>query len=253
MILKKLIIILIFTTFFLSCNKQTSKVDNAIIDSNTQSKKIDNSKYYTQKDTVLITTEIGDTLKIEKTEFNTIIDKHPEFFEKFPNNPDQSYFNNNDKEEFGSELGQDKYYVLYAYFLKKRNGEKEFEQHRKTLIDIFLNINLLFQNFEYGGTYFGHQHHRILGYAEYSIYLMPKTKDDVSKTYDISKQKDLYIKSLRQLIDDESKIDFNVYGKEKIEHIKKLNEIVDKLDRLITENFYMRRAQEFQYSYYEYY
>lgn len=58
---------------------------------------------------------------------------------------------------------------------------------------------------------------------------------------------------MRQLIEDESKIDFNTFGQEKIEQTQKLNKIVDELDKQITNNFYLRRAQEFQYGYYEYY
>ena len=83
--------------------------------------------------------------------------------------------------------------------------------------------------------------------------MLPKNNDNISKTYNITKQKELYIKSLRQLIEDENKIDFNTLGQEKIERTKKLNKIVDELDKLITDNFYLRRAQEFQYGHYEYY
>lgn len=252
--MKKTFYILTIIIGLLSCDNHPKKVDKTpIAKTEIKNSKVDNSKYYTNKDTVLITTEIGDTLKFAKTEFNNIIDKHTEFFKEYPANPDQTYFNGNDMEEFGSEVGQDNYYVLYAYFLKQKNGVKEFAQQRQKLIDIYSNINSLFGHFEYGGTYFGHQSSRILGYAEYSIYLLPKTKSDISKTYDITKQKEFYIKSLRQLIEDESKIDFNTLGKEKIERTKNLNKIVDELDNLITDNFYLRRAQEFQYGHYEYY
>ncbi len=252
--MKKTIYILTITIGLLSCNNRSKLVEETTIaKTEILNSKFDNSKYYTKKDTVLIITEIGDTLKFAKAEFNNIVDKHTEFFKEYPVNPDQAYFNYNDKEEFGSEVGQDNYYVLYAYFLKQKNGVKEYAQQRQKLIDIYSNINSLFGHFEYGGTYFGHQSSRILGYAEYSIYLLPKTNDDISKTYDITKQKELYIKSLRQLIEDESKIDFNTLGQEKIEQTKKLNKIVDELDNLITDNFYLRRAQEFQYGHYEYY
>ncbi|MGN6533860.1 MAG: hypothetical protein ACTHK0_19115 [Ginsengibacter sp.] len=232
-------------------------VDKEII--NSKAIKIDNSKYYTKQDTItIIATEIGDTLKYSKGKFNHIIDNHPEFFEAFkqygyPPDPDQAYHCNSDEEEFGSEVGQDTYYELYAYFLKQKNGIQKYAQQRKKLIDIYSNINSLFGHFQYGGTYFGHQSRRILGYAEYSIYLLPKKKEEIEKTYDVSKQKELYIKSLRQLIDDESKIDFNTLGHDKIERNNELNKIVDDLNRLITDNFYLRRAQEFQYEHYEYY
>jgi hypothetical protein len=94
---------------------------------------------------------------------------------------------------------------------------------------------------------------RVLGYAEYSIYLLPKAKKDISKTYSIKKQKAHYIESLRLLIEDESKIDFKTSGIDKLELIQKLNKIVVELDKLITDNFYLRRTQEFQYVHYEYY
>ncbi len=253
-IVKHKIYILTITIGLISCNNQHKQVESiAINNTDKLISKVDNSKYYTQQDSVLISTEIGDTLKYSKSDFNSIVEKHTEFFKNYPENPDQTYFNGNDKEEFASEVGQDNYYVLYAYFLKQRNGVKEFSQQRRKLIEIYSNINSLFENFEYGGTYFGHQRSRILGYAEYSIYLLPKTKEDITKTYDITKQKKLYISTLRQLIEDESKIDFETLGKKKIERIKKLNAIVDELSKLITDNFYLRRAQEFQYLHYEYY
>lgn len=59
---------------------------------------------------------------------------------------------------------------------------------------------------------------------------------------------------MRQLIIDESKIDFNTLGQEKkIERTKILNFTVDELEKLITDNFFLRRAQEFHYGHYEYY
>lgn len=252
--MKHLLYIFFLTT--LSCNNQSKKIDKSVIEKNNNivlKHQIDNSKYYTEKDTVYINTEIGETLKFAKAEFNQIIDKHPEFFKKYPNNPDQLYFNDNDREEFGSEVGQDTYYTLYAYFLKQRNGIDKYAKQRKKLIEIYSNVNSLFGQIQYGGTYFGHQAMRILGYAEYSIYLLPKEKNEIQKTYDITEQKKLYIKSLRQLIEDESKIDFNTLGKEKEERNKNLNRIIDEIDKLISDNFYLSRTQEFHYGHYEYY
>ncbi len=239
----------------LSCNNKPKQVDKTFQQDTTQkiTERIDNSSHYTNQGTVQIVTEIDDTLIYSKTEFNNIVDKHPEFFQKYPDNPDQTYYNDNDKQKFGSEAGQDTYYMLYAYFLKQRNGDKQFATQRQKLIDIYSNINSLFGHFEYGGTYFGHQSRRILAYAEYSIHLLPKQKTYISKKYDIAKQKQLYIQSLRQLVNDESSIDFNTLGNEKIKRNKELNDIVDNLDSVITDNFYLKRTQEFQYGHYEYY
>lgn len=253
-IVKQKIYILVITAGFLSCNNQPDQVEKtAIVKTETQTNKFDNSKYYTQQDTILIATEIGDTLKFAKSNFNKIVDEHPELYQEFPVHPDKLYYRFVNSVDFGSEQGQDAYYALYAHFLKQKNGTTKYVQQRRNLIEIYSRINSLFAHFQYGGTYFGHQKMRILGYAEYSIYLFPKEKNEIEKTYDIVKQKELYIKSLRQLIEDESKIDYETLGQEKITRNKKLNTIVDELEKLITDNFYLRRTQEFHYSNYEYY
>lgn len=253
--MKNIFYILILTA--LSCNCQTKQTDKTTnIDATNQVstlKKTDNSRYYTTKDTLLISTEIGYKLEFSKEEFNQIIDKHPEFFNDYPQAPDQLYYCLGNNIDFNCEAGQDDYYVLYAYFLKQKNGIDKYDGRRNKLIDIYSNINNLFQRFQYGGTYFGHQYARILGYAEYSVYLYSESKDNFEKTYNITKQKEFYIKSLRQLINDENKIDNQTLGKEKIERMRELNKIVDDLNKLITDIFYLRRAQEFQYGRYEYY
>lgn len=118
--------------------------------------------------------------------------------------------------------------------MKQKNGVEEYVEIRENLINLYLDINSLFQKIEHGGTYFGHQSYRILAYAEYNIYLY---KYGIEKLYDISKQKELYIKSLRQLIKDE-------------EYDENVDEIVNIIDKRITNIFYLRCAQEFQYKYY---
>jgi hypothetical protein len=246
----------------LSCTnkpKETEKTEEAkqkvsadTIETTIQTEKKGNPKYYTKLDTIAIPVEI-DTMRYVKADFNRIIDEHPELYQEFPAHPDLLYYSLTNSGDFSSEVGQDNYYILYAYFLKQKNGEKKYAKQRKKLIDIFSNINSLFRQLQYGGTYFAHKYPRILGYAEYSVYRLPKEDDIVEKTYDISKQKLLYIKSLRQLIADESKIDFESLGKEKMERTNKLNELVDELDILITNLFYLREAQDFQYSHYKYY
>lgn len=231
----------IFIFIFISCSEKPKKVKETTIE-----------KKEIVKDTLIFFPEAEDTLTFSTIQFDEIIENHPEFFKEYPKDPDFSYYSNDDTFNFDSEVGQDTYYTLYAYFLRQKNGGDVFSNERKQLIAIFRHINALFQSFEYGGTFFGHQYSRILGYAEYSIYLMPKEDSRIKKTYDITKQKELYIKSLRQLIKDESRIDNETLGKEKIEREKELNKIVDKLNELITSNFYLRRAQEFQYTHYEY-
>ena len=255
--MKKILFLLIFLAF--GCKNQmkqtdeTKNIDSASQKDNTN--QVDITKYYTTKDTVIITTELDDTLKFSKEEFNEIIDNHEELYNNDNiENPDQLYdYNGKVDELFDCEVCKDNYYILYAYFLKQKNGDKKYAERRKRIIDIYSNINLLFDHFQYGGTYFGHQKSRIIGYAEYSIYTYSESENDLTKTYNISKQKEYYIKSLRQLIKDESSIDCDTIGKEKIIRNKELNKIVDEIDKLITDLYYLRTAQEFQYEHYDYY
>jgi hypothetical protein len=218
-----------------------------------QTSQPDKVKYYTDRDSLAITTETGEILKYSKEEFNAIVDNHPELYSDNVKDPDETYCCNADNKRFGSEAGKDEYYMLYAYFLKQKNGIDKYAERRKQLIGIYSNLNSLFGHIEYGGTYFGHQASRILGYAEYAIYLYKYYEDKFSKTYDIEKQKDLYLKSLRQLIDDENTIDNETLGEAKIKRSKELNAIVDKLDKAITDHFYLGQSQEFQYKNYQYY
>ena len=232
-------------------NETSTKVDS---DKTTSTKqRNDKAKYHTTLDTMSIATELGDTLRFTNERFNKLVDGHEELYSDLVYNPDILYYDHAENIDLGSEADQDAYYVLYAYFLKQKNGVDKYNTQRKTLINIYSHINSLFDHFQYGGTFFGHQRLRLVAYAEYSIYLMPKKVEDSEKTYPITKQKELYIKSLRQLILDESKIDYETRGKEKIERTRTLNKIVDKLDSAITDIFYLRQAQTFQYDNYQYY
>lgn len=256
----KLIMTVVLTSVLLGCTQQP-KADNGLT-SNQRDKadqsestiqKLDNSKYYTTNDTLIIAADNDNILKYSKDEFNQIVDDHPELFNSYPRDPDRLYYSLGDKGEFTSEVGRDNYYVLYSYLLKQKNGIDNYAGPRKKLINIYSKINALFQNIERGGTYFGHQYARILAYAEYSVYLYSRYKNNISKRYDISKQKELYMQSMRQLIEDEIEIDDQIVGDEKIGRSKELNILVDDLDKLISDNFYLRRAQAFHYRHYEYY
>jgi hypothetical protein len=222
-------------------------------DSVFESEKLHNPHYYLSSDTLTISTENLGTYKYSKEDFNRIVDNHPELYNDYWESPDEKFYCYGDNAEFGSEAGKDHYYFLYSYFLKQKNGIKKYAKQRKKLIDIYRKINSIFQRIEHGGTYFGYQYQRVLGYAEYSVYLLSVKNDNLKKTYDFSNQKELYIKSLRQLIEDELKIDDEILEKEKEKRKQDLNKTVDELNTLIKDLFYLRRAQEFQYSHYNYY
>lgn len=223
-------------------------------------------KCYLNEDSISIRIDRQTIETYTKEEYNDIVDYHPELYDyKYPKEPLILYEGLESYEMFGSEAGQDSYFVMYAHFLKQKNGEKKYRKQREQLVQIYRNINSLFGSFQYGGTYFGHQYYRVLGYAEYSVYLYSHREGDFKKNYDISKQKQLYIESLRQLIEDEVSVDYNMYGptkesntkekiaKRRLDRVSELNEIVDEIEKNITDLFYLRRAQEFHHLHYEYY
>ncbi len=250
--MKNLLCILILMS--LGCNNQATQTVNATDKDSTGKffSKTDNSKYYTTKDSVQIT-DVWDTITYTKQAFNQIIDEHPEFFNDVPQHPDLLYYSLGKGTQFSSELGQDAYCVLYAYFLRQKNGEQKYAEIRNKIAAIYTNINLLFNDFQHGGPYFYHQNARISAYAEFTVYQHAENPDGFGKTYNISRQKELYLHSLRQLIADESSIDFETARAEKPNRIKSANKKVDKLDSLITDNFYLRKAQAYHSDHYQYY
>lgn len=230
----------------LSCKNQPE----ASLKSNELDKDTINSNHYTKQDSVVYITDRNDTAVYKKDQFNQIVKNHPEFFSEYFNEPDNFYQCLNNDNEFSSEAGQDEYFILYSYFLKQKNNSKQYNERRKNLITIYSEINSLFASIQHGGTFFGHQYYRILGYAEYSIYWYSR-EDGFSKTYNVSSQKDIYIKSLRQLINDEIEIDDEINDDYKLEKKEELNHRVNSIEKLITDIFYLRRAQEFHYRFYE--
>lgn len=196
--------------------------------------------------------QTNDSLVYSWENFDNILSNHPEFLFEEAFDPTLSYHLQHDV-EFTSEAGQDNYCMLYSYFLMQVNGEQKYTTQRKRLFQLFSKINELFALIEQGGSYFGHQHKRLLAEVEYSIYLMPKDKSGLRKTYAINKQKQLYIQGLRQLVTDETANNGGIEPQRKLNQIKRLNAIIDDINQLIADNFALRRAQHFQSNYYEYY
>lgn len=140
--------------------------------------------------------------------------------------------------------------MLYSWFLKSKNGVEKFKERREKLIQLYSAINSFSSYLESSGTYYGHMQKRILAYAEYSVYLFSGYKEYFIKSYDISKQREIFIKSLRQQIFDESSINLDFQGEKKIERDMELNRIVDSIEKFISDYFYLKQAQEFLYRYY---
>jgi len=239
----KLITLLSIVIIFANCNKKVA----------TEKKEI-SKKEVVKKQPVTIHKYKNDSIVYDKTELDSFKIKFPEMASvTYPLQPDVAYAilseNGEFNSKFSSETGQDEFCILYTYFLKEKNGKK-YDVQRENLIAIFLLINEINRTLNYGGTYFMHQLDRINAYAEYAIYTSID-RDYFDKKYSVDRQKKIFTDSLRQHILDEEKFDFETTDlKEKKARRQKLLSKVDKIETLITDYFYLNKAQEFQYSNY---
>jgi len=209
-----------------------------------------------------------DSVLFSKNELNKIEILFPVFKAKYPSSPNESYagkswetyINQDEKEEtitFGSEVGRDSFCLLYAYFLRQKNGEQKYKLERKKLTQLYHAVNGLHQALDYGGTYFGHQYERLNADVEYSIYQLPLGKEYYEKKYDFQKQKKLYIQTLLQYVADEEsqngyyQEDLRSNKKRANERTKQLQEKIDILQKLITDYFYLNQVQNFEMTYYK--
>lgn len=265
-----LILILSSLVFLFSCDKKKSE---PIKIKQSQSNKTeclprlyDDPKLESEK--VVIYAEEYDSLLFSKNELNKIEKLFPVLKAEFPSDPKEAcsiklwenYIDQNGNEEsitFSSEVGEDDFCLLYAYYLKQKNGVEKFKRERETLTQLYRAINGLYGSLNYGGTYFGHQYKRLNASVEYSIYQLVTGKDYYEKVYDFHKQKELYIKAITQYVADEESQ--NVYYQEDLhsnrkkadERVRSLQERIKVLDKLITNYFYLNQVQNFEITYYK--
>lgn len=228
--------ITIFASFvlllFCFCSNKTNyAVNNDSIDSN-DSVKIEIDSFCLIYDKNIFETIKDSFPQLSKLE-KGIIESPDDTYKKYP-----VYINDY---TFDSEAGQDEFYLLYAHFLRKRNGDK-YSKVRDNLINIYREINSLFGSLEIIGNYFGHQYVRIVGYAEYDIYLYsPDNKNkQVENNFVVTKRR--YLKSLENKVLE----DADYYeSTDRQEIIQKSHIFIDNLNSLITDEFYLSKAIEF--------
>lgn len=256
------IIIIVFSVFLYGCNKAkkeippNSKIENISNKNQCLPQLKENIKLEKEK-VIIYSEENNESLSYSKNDINKIEILFPVLKEKNVRNPEEAYWFGgvwkeyiNEKGEketfsFGSETGQDDFYLVYAYYLKKLNGDEQYRTERETLIELYQTINGIYESLNYGGTFYGHQYKRLIGEAEYSIYLLSNNKDYYQKNYDFKKQKVNYLKSLIQYIEDEEgrNIENEIEAKRRAE---KLEKKIDVIQRLATNYFYLNQVQKFE-------
>lgn len=254
--------------FLISCKQQEKakvstnateiKTSSVADEDNNLIQLTDNPEF--ERDRIIISANEGDSLIYSKNDLFKIEKLFPVLKESIARSPTEAYFFSGIWKEyktqtgaretisFGSEVGQDKFYLLYAYYTKKQNGEETYKSQREKLLQLYHAINGIYEGLNYGGTFFGHQYKRIAAFAEYSIYLYSKNQAYFDKKYDFNLQKSLYIKLLRQYIEDEEAK--NVYNsikdKAHFDRKKEFEEKIKILDKLMTNYFYLNQVQIFE-------
>ncbi|MEZ4850355.1 MAG: hypothetical protein R3B93_17430 [Bacteroidia bacterium] len=198
----------------------------------------------------------------QKSELARITTIFPELLpEPYPLHPDVAYDNrgtdyvSSEKDMdivmgFNSEAGQDKFYILYAYFLRQKNGNEADPKMRQNLIQIYRLINEINQSLYIGGTFYAHQYYRIYGYVEYAIYSMNQPNSQRSRSADIRGDKITFIGELREMVMEEITLDESISETQKLRKKETVEQMLTDLDQLITNRFLLKSAQEFQDRYY---
>jgi hypothetical protein len=180
---------------------------------------------YTKEKKLRIYTEIGEKMELSKEKYNLIIDKFPELYQFPPLSPettyrnsplfnDSSYWNDDRLRFYNSEQGQDVYFILYAWFLKKKNGQQKFVKERKTLSDIFYHINYIKCFFSKGGTYYIHLYRTMMAEIEYRIFQISRSDSSFLESTDFQAEKDTLIKSLKKKLFNSTDKDIDSLEKE---------------------------------------
>jgi hypothetical protein len=217
---------------------------------------------YAKQDTVTIIAESGyDTIQFSKKDFNLVVDNFPELYEDIPSHPDIVYAkssasrsisdNNGDNKyiTFGSELGQDYFFMLYAYFYPPKNNDAE--ALRKKLIEGYTIINSIFNSLHGFGTFFVHQYRRIPAYAAYWTHNYTEENNRYF-LQDFREEKNHFLEMLKLEITNNIKNNNDILGASlKKQKTGELFTQAARLDSLITSQYILHRICEFRYSYYQ--
>lgn len=224
-----------------------------------------NELYDTTGQVIIVSKYFDDTdsLMVPLQKLKEITEQFPTLNEAVPQDPDISFSKSGyyrdfidttgkkKRLSFGSEVGQDHYYMLYAYFLQQRNRGEELKNRSKNLTKIYNNINYIFSILNKGGTFFGHQYRRINAYVAYEVYQYNENKAQFEPGKNITAPKEKYLKLLKDNIVIKTNLDNELSDESaRKKQQRELFKYVKDLDTLISDNFYLTNAEAFQYANY---
>lgn len=216
-----------------------------IIEEEPNSELIDYSDFYMKVDTVYLPNPSGYTFRVNQEEINHLIDSFPELFQEQMLAPKEAAEKAWKRKLIQCFADEDHFHIQYYYLMRKRNGEGFWTEPREKLQTMFMLLNDLSLCEGIGGNYHGHEIAHILADTEFDIYLLKNSQGLLHDSYDMSKQIHLYIECLRQWVRDENGLQLEYKGAEKVNREKEFQIIVDKLESVITNGYYLDQAREY--------
>jgi hypothetical protein len=199
----------------------------------------------------------GDTfLSLSGAQARTILACYPELIAPKVLHPDSAYLQNvpTSRPEgrepickgFVSEVGQDAYFVLYAHYLKQHHTKHpSLEGYRQKVDSIYNHLNQYFGILAEGGTFYGHQARRILGYTEYAVYCLEHHRLKDWRDPPFAEKRQSYLDTLTQRM--ERQMESEPW---RVEAHQKLRRLIADLKKVLTDAVYLKLAIEFQEAHY---
>jgi hypothetical protein len=206
---------------------------------------MDYSEFYMKEDSVLLPNPSGYTFQVNQTDINNMIDSFPELFQEQMLEPSEASDHAWKRNIVQCMADEDQFYVQYYYLMRKRNGEGFWTEPREKLQTIMMLLNDLSLCEAITGTYHGHDISGILAKTEYEIYILKDNPRLLLDHYNMSKQIHLYIETLRQWVRDENNSQIEYVGADRIKREKEYLVIVDKLERAISNGYYLNLARDY--------
>jgi hypothetical protein len=143
----------------LGCKQQPTKKDSPKIDTGEVTANLvmyEHKLDSVSKDSINISADPEIPIFYKTADLKDFIKHRPELISEYTVDPETEYAkikltpDELDKQQgpdysFSSEVGQDGYYSVYAYFLRLRNGDKPFATQRAKLIKLYGDINAIFE------------------------------------------------------------------------------------------------------------
>ena len=198
--IKTLVVFLILPLLFLSCDNIKSEKISESTDDTVNYLPQDSNKNF------IILEFRGDTLQtLSKSDYEDILNNElQEIVEYKTLSPDSLYHIQADRTlNYGSEQGQDLYYLIYAKYLSENMNKDIPEKVKNDLEELFHSVNVYMN--EIGllglGSRFFHMSHRIPAYAQYELIGYNQKKDEIKPN---TKRKKEFLNMLEKKIEDKN-------------------------------------------------